>query len=64
MGADRLNRWKSKFFTDKETLDFFQNRNMAGQEFTIKPHKPKKRKVHWHLLMIGDNGKVFNFSEV
>jgi hypothetical protein len=35
---------------------------MTGQEFTIKPHNPKKRKVHWHLLMIGDNGKVFNFS--
>jgi hypothetical protein len=34
---------------------------MTGQKFTIKPHKVKKRRVHWHLLLIGDNGKVFNF---
>jgi hypothetical protein len=35
---------------------------MNANPFVIKPHKPKKRKVHWHLLMIGDNGKVFNFQ--
>jgi hypothetical protein len=34
---------------------------MTAHPFVIKPHKPKKRKVHWHLLMIGDNGKIFNF---
>ena len=36
---------------------------MNAHPFAIKPHKPKKRKVHWHLLMIGENGKIFNFKQ-
>jgi hypothetical protein len=36
---------------------------MTAHPFAIKPHKPKKRKVNWHLLMIGDNGKIFNFQQ-
>lgn len=43
------------------TQKILTSKNMTGQKFTIKPHKVKKRKVHWHLLLIGDNGKVFNF---
>jgi hypothetical protein len=42
-------------------INSFKIKNMTPQKFAVKPHKPKKRKVHWHLLMIGDNGKVFNF---
>jgi hypothetical protein len=41
--------------------EILTSKNMTGQKFTIKPHKVKKRKVYWHLLLIGDNGKVFNF---
>jgi hypothetical protein len=36
---------------------------MIAHPFAIKPHKPKRRKVNWHLLMIGDNGKIFNFQQ-
>jgi hypothetical protein len=36
---------------------------MTNHPFAIKPHKPKKRKVHWHLLMIGENGKIYNFQQ-
>jgi hypothetical protein len=35
----------------------------TAHPFAIKPHKTKKRKVHWHLLMIGENGKILNLQQ-
>ncbi len=34
---------------------------MTGQKFAIKSPKPKKRRVNWHMVIIGDNGKVIHF---